>query len=197
MIKTTAYIVIPAMAGLSAVSKPLIFVVIGEKWALCASILQVICFTYMLGPIHSLNLNLLKVKGRTDLTLRISIVQKVLAIIALIVALPYGILAMCYAGIVTSFLMLFMNTYYTGKFINVGFIKQMKDIMPSFLLSMAMMAAVFFVQSLIPNIYLKLIAGITTGISFYYVFSVLLKFEELEDAKTILHDMIQRKRKKK
>lgn len=197
MIRTSAFIIIPAMAGLSAIAKPLIYVVIGEKWALCASILQVICFTYMLAPIHSLNLNLLKVKGRTDLTLRISIVQKVLAIIALIIALPYGILAMCYAGIITSFLMLFMNTYYTGKFINVGFIRQMRDILPSFILSMIMMAIVFLIQSVIPNIYLNLIVSIIIGIAFYYGFSVLFKFEELEDAKTIIHDMIQRKKNKK
>ena len=71
MMKTTAFVVCPLMFGLSAVSRPLIYLTIGAKWALCAQILQIICFMFLFLPLQSLSINLLQAMGRSDLSLRI------------------------------------------------------------------------------------------------------------------------------
>lgn len=56
MVKTSAFIVFPLMLGLSAVSRPLIYFTIGEKWQLCVQILQIICFMFVFMPIQSLSI---------------------------------------------------------------------------------------------------------------------------------------------
>jgi O-antigen/teichoic acid export membrane protein len=195
MIRTAAFVIFPSMIGLSAVSVPLMAVVLGPKWGLCAQILTIISFTYMLSPIHTLNRNLILVKGRSDITLKLSIIQKVLGVILLISAVPFGIFAMFYAGLISSILMLFMNTYYTGKFINVGFWRQMKDITPTFILCTIMFVAVRLVMFAIPNIYIQLVVSILVGAGVYVGLAYLFKFEELGEVWSMYKEM--RKQRKK
>ena len=195
MIRTSAFVIFPAMFGLAAVAVPLMYVILGPKWGLCAQILTIISFTYMLSPIHSLNRNLLLVKGRSDITLKLSIIQKVIGLILLISAVPFGIFAMFYAGLIGSLLMLFMNTYYTEKFINVGFWRQMKDITPTFILCVIMFIAVRLTMAVIPNIYIQLVVSILVGAGIYVGMAKLFKFEELGEVWSMYKEM-RRQRKK-
>lgn len=194
MIRTSCFIIFPLMTGLSAVAKPLIYFTIGEKWALCVVLLQIMCFSKMWFPVHSLNLNLLQVKGRSDLFLKLEIIKKTLSIAILFASIPFGIVAMCYFGILSSLIQLFINTYYTGRLINVGFKKQMRDIAPTFFLSMTMFLIVLISIQFVDNIILQLIVGITIGVIVYLSGSYILKFKELEEILVIYNDIKIRKK---
>lgn len=74
VIKSTMLITFACMLGLAAVAKPLIVLLIGEKWLPAVGFLQIICFSGMLYPLHAINLNILQVKGRSDLFLRLEVI---------------------------------------------------------------------------------------------------------------------------
>ena len=195
MIRTSCFVVFPVMIGMSAVARPLTFVAIGEKWDFSAYLLQIVCFSMMWYPLHALNLNLLKVKGRSDLFLKLEIIKKIIGICILCISIPLGIVAMCYFNILTSIICLILNTYYTGKLINVGFLKQMRDIAPTIILSMVMFVSVLFTIQFIPNKYLQLIVGILIGCSIYLAGSYLLKFPELKEVVLMYNDLKNRNKK--
>lgn len=192
MIRTSCFIIFPIMIGMSAVAKPLTFVTIGEKWDFSASLLQILCFSMMWYPVHSINLNLLKVKGRSDLFLKIEIIKKIIGICILCISVPLGIVAMCYFNILSSMIALFINTYYTGKLINVGYLKQMRDIAPTLILSMVMWGVVLFIIQFIPNIYIQLIVGIIVGAAVYIASSYFFKFPELKEVLVMYKDLKNR-----
>ncbi len=194
MIRTSCFIIFPIMIGMSAVAHPLTLVVIGEKWEFSAYLLQIICFSLMWYPVHSLNLNLLMVKGRSDLFLKLEIIKKIMGICILCISVPLGIVAMCYFGILSSIISLIINTYYTGKLINVGFFKQMRDIAPTLILSMVMWVAVLFTIQYLPNIYIQLPVGILIGALIYLAGSYLLKFPKLNEVLVMYKDIKKRKK---
>ena len=194
MIKTSCFIIFPIMMGLSAVAYPLTLVAIGEKWEFSAYLLQIICFSMMWYPVHALNLNLLMVKGRSDLFLKLEIIKKIMGVCILCISVPLGIVAMCYFGILSSIISLFINTYYTGKLINVGILKQMRDIAPTLILSMVMWVAVLFTIQYFPNIYIQLPVGILIGALIYLAGSYLLKFPELNEVLVIYKDIKNKKK---
>ena len=165
----------------------------GEKWDFSASLLQIICFSMMWYPVHSLNLNLLQIKGRSDLFLKLEIIKKIMGISILCISIPLGIVAMCYFNILTSLIALFINTYYTGKLINVGYLKQMRDIAPTLLLSMVMWGAVLFIIQYIPNKYIQLPVGILIGAAIYLSGAYLLKFQELKEVFVMYNDLKKHK----
>ena len=107
---------------MAAVARPMVILLITEKWEECIIYLQILCFSLMWYPVHALNLNLLKVKGRSDLFLRLEIIKKIMGLVILFVTLPMGIVYMCIGSVVSSFVSLFLNTYYTGKLMAATFL---------------------------------------------------------------------------
>ncbi len=194
MIRTSCFIIFPLIIGMSAVAKPLVYVTIGEKWDFSAYLLEIICFSMMWYPIHALNLNLLKVKGRSDLFLRLEIIKKIIGVCILCISVPLGIIAMCYFSILSSLICLIINTYYTGKLINVGFMKQMRDIAPTLLLSLVMFIIVRIIIYFIGNIYIQLPVGVIVGALVFLCSSYLLKLPELKEVLVMYKDIKNRKK---
>lgn len=188
-LKLSAFIIFPLMIGMSAVARPFIDIVLGTQWGFCGQLLQIICFAMMWYPIHAINLNLLQVKGRSDLFLRLEIIKKILGITVLCITAPFGLVVMCYGQIFNSIVALVINTYYTGKLINVGFIRQMKDLLPTLLLSLTMFGAILLVNGFIEVNMHRLIIGILVGIIVYLSGSYIFKFKELQT----LFSLIRRK----
>ena len=185
-LKLSAFIIFPLMLGLSAVSEPFVEIFIGRQWSYCSSLLQILCFSMMWFPIHAINLNLLQVKGRSDLFLRLEVIKKTIGIAILCVTIPMGLTVMCFGQIISSIVALIINTYYTGKLIDIGFFKQMKDLLPITLLSLAMFAVVLAVVNLIDDIHLQLVCGIIVGTATYISASILFRFNEINELKALI-----------
>jgi O-antigen/teichoic acid export membrane protein len=177
-LRLSAFVVFPLMIALAALAASVVDVVLGDKWNGIILWLQLLCFASMWYPIHAINLNLLQVKGRSDLFLRLEIIKKIIGIAILIITIPIGITAMCIGGIAHSLIALVINTHYTGKLISIGFFKQMKDLLPSLIYSFSMGIMVFFVIKLIDNNVFKLIIGMVIGIAYYVFIAYLTKSKE-------------------
>lgn len=181
MLRLATFVVFPACLGLGAVAYPMIAVLLTERWIFAATLLQIIVFGRMWYPVHSINLNLLKVKGRSDLFFRLEVIKKILGVAMLCITVPLGIKAMCYGSIVNSLIALVINTHYTGRLISLGIVAQMRDYLPSFILSVAMFAVVVLIVGLLGNTLLSLVAGIIVGVLFYLGGSWLFRFPELRE----------------
>ena len=184
-LKLSAYVVFPLMTGLAAVSFPFIRIVLGEKWIFCAVLLQIICFSMMWYPIHAINLNLLQVQGRSDLFLRLEIIKKAIGVSILCLTIPLGLKTMCFGGVVSSLLCLVINTFYTGKLIQVGFIMQMRDLFPTLVVSLLMFVLVLSLQWMTENLYAQLLGGIILGSGFYLAVTRILRFQELQELSSL------------
>ena len=186
MLRCSAFVIFPVMVMLSALAKPFIVILITDKWIDSVLLLQIICFSMMWYPIHAINLNLLWVKGRSDLFLRLEIWKKVLGLTVMACTLPFGLVYFVSAGIASSIICLVINTYYTGKLINVGFTKQMHDLFPTLALSLLIFVIVLTMNQFITNLWLQLILGGTVGVGVYIGAAILLKLPELDDVKYML-----------
>lgn len=189
LLKLSAYIIFPLMVGVSSVSQALVNITIGSRWQYCALLLQIICFSYMWYPIHAINLNLLQVKGRSDFFLKLEIAKKIVGVSVLCFTYRFGLEAMCFGNIASSLLCLVINTYYTGRLINVGYFKQMCDLLPTFVVCLFMYALIFVINQFVYSDVLQLLVGILVGISFYFAVTYILKFKELQE----LLSMVKRK----
>lgn len=179
-LKMSAFVIFPLMLGLSAVAHPLVLVLLKSQWEFTAVLLQIICFAMMWFPIHAINLNLLQVKGRSDLFLKLEIYKKIIGVTILVSTIPFGLVTMCFGQILSSVLSLVINTYYTGRLIKVGFWVQMRDLSPIIINSLIMWCLVLCVVNFLPvNNLIKLVSGIIIGISFYLSINKLTKSDNL------------------
>lgn len=187
LLKTSAFIIFPLMVGLAAVAKPFIVSILTEKWLYSATLLVPISLTGMWYPVHAINLNLLQVKGRSDLFLKLEIIKKIVGVAVLCISIPFGLYAMCWAGVLTSLISLAINTHYTGMLIHLGFFRQMHDLLPTLLLSLFMGAAVYAIVTFIPmHSVLALCVGVIAGFAIYVLAAKLLSFPEFTELSSIL-----------
>lgn len=181
-LRLSAFIVFPLMIGLAAVAKPLILLLLKEQWSFSIILLQIICFSMMWYPIHAINLNLLQVKGRSDLFLKLEIIKKCIGVAILCATVPMGLIAMCIGSIFSSIICLVVNTHYTGKLIQVGFLTQMRDLLPTLAYSLTTGILVFVIVNILPGLWLQLTAGITVGILFFLAITRITHSRDLRDA---------------
>lgn len=194
LIKSTALISFMMMLGLAVVSKPLILTLIGEKWLSSVAYLQLLCLVGMFYPLHALNLNILNVLGRSDLYLRLGIIKKILAVPIIIMGIYFGIKIMILGMLVISFFAYYINSYWSGKFINYSILEQARDIFPSFLLASFTAATVYFIGILI-DLKMGLLLGvqILSGIFIFISLSELMKFKDYRYLKKIILDKLYEK----
>ena len=148
VIKTTMLITFVCMLGLAAIAKSMVVVLIGEPWLSCVVMLQIICFNMMLYPLHAINLNMLKVQGRSDLFLKLEIIKKIIAVGPIICGIFWSIYAMLLGSVLTGFVAYYLNAYYSGPFLKYGVMCQVKDLLPSFGVALAMAIPVFAISFL-------------------------------------------------
>lgn len=186
LLRVSAFVVFPLMVMLAAVAAPLIRVMITSKWDGCVGFLQILSLAMMWYPIHAINLNLLQVKGRSDLFLRLEIYKKIFGVLILTCTIPLGVTAMCWGLVIGSVFSLVMNTYYTGKLIKVGFFIQMKDLLPTLVNSVIMGGIAYYIVNKIDNSFISLITACSMAIFFYLTTSYVLKFPELKEVILII-----------
>lgn len=187
LLRLSAFIIFPMMCLLAGVAYPLVELLIGEKWRFAATLIIPLSFTMMWWPIHAINLSLLQVKGRSDLFLRLEIIKKIIGVAVLVSSIPFGLLFMCYAGIVTSIICLIINTYYTRKLIQVGFFTQMKDLSGIFFMSLLIYITSFFVCILVFDRILSIVLACLIAILLFTLFSFLFNKNDINQLLQIIN----------
>ena len=135
VIIVTTFIVFPSMFSLAALADPLFKSMLPQRWWGGAPYLQLLCIAGAFYPLHAINLNILKVKGRSDLYLYIEVIKKVLAAIIFSITIWFGIYAVLVGQIIWSALAFIPNSFFSAKLIKYPPSSQVGDVFPAFLIS--------------------------------------------------------------
>lgn len=182
LLKVSAFIIFPLMIGLASVSAPLVHFLLPERWNGCIPILQILCFSLIWQPISLVNLNLLNAAKRPDVVLKLELIKKPLGLLALVISIPYGVIAMCFANLAICVFAVVLNTILTSRTLAVPFWKQVMDLMPilvnSVVMGVCVYASTYFIR--IPSV--SLFLGILIGAVYYIVSSYIFMPELMKEA---------------
>lgn len=174
--KTSAYVLSPMLFGLAAVAEPLVLWLLTEKWLPCVPYLQILCINSALMPLQTANNQTLYAMGRTDIVLKLNIVKKSFGLLMVIIFARISVLAMTWAGVITAVVCLILNTYPNKKLLGYGLWEQIRDVVPCWLLSGAMMLLVQTVSllslPLVPELIVKILVGVVSYVALSAIFRV-------------------------
>jgi O-antigen/teichoic acid export membrane protein len=177
----------PIMAGLALTARPVVYVLLTEKWAACVHWLQLLCIAGLLYPFQSLHLNVLIAKGRSDLFFFLEVIKKILIVILIAITCRWGVTGMLWGQIAMSVLGYYINSYYTTRLIGYSLKEQLADLAPYAAISALMGVGVYLVR-LVPfaGDALLLAAEVLLGITLYVVLSYVFRLPAfLETAQAI------------
>lgn len=196
-IKTSIYVMAPLMMGMAFAAKPIISLLLTDKWLLCVPFVRIFCITYMFYPIHTANLNAMKAMGRSDLFLKLEIIKKVFGLVLLLSTMWFGIMAMAYSLLVSSLFGQIINSWPNRKLLNYGYLEQLKDILPGIGLAVVMGGCIYFVGLFPLPIILILIIQVVSGALIYITLSAALHLESFEYLLKILKNNFKKIIKKR
>ena len=107
------------MILLAAVAEPLVLLLLTEKWLGAVPFLRIFCLALLFDHICHINSNMMYVKGQSKLFLRLEIIKKVIVFPLLLLAIPYGVIAICFVPMVHELVDLVLGTYYIRRLLGI------------------------------------------------------------------------------
>jgi O-antigen/teichoic acid export membrane protein len=187
LIRLTSFILFPIILLIAALADTIFQLLLPERWWQASFYLQLMCLAGVIIPINAINLNILKVLGRSDLILGLEVIKKSLFIVILVISSRYGIKGILVGQIIMSILAYIPNSYYSKSLIVYGVKQQMLDFMPSLILAGSISYVVWRMQVVIVwgDLTKLFILGFG-GVLVYLTFSYVLRFEVFSQAKQLL-----------
>lgn len=130
----------------AGLAEPLFGLILGETWLPAVEFFRILALAYILFPIHSLNINLLSLFDRSDLFLKLEIAKKIITVASLALGYFFGVEGLLWSIVLSSYVGLFINAFYSGKFINYSFLTQVKDMLPIFIMALGVYGTLHFLQ---------------------------------------------------
>lgn len=184
----------PMMLIAILVATPLFSLVLGDKWLDSVFYFQFFAITGVFHPMHVYNLNILKVVGKSDVYLLVSVLKKISLIFFVLITCTQGLTMLMLGLVAHNFVALFINIYFGAKELGYTMLEQIKDfliiLLPA-LLSFGIVYAsnrYFNYSSLMSN-FTEIIAVTLVYSLIYLVISILLKGRAIKDFVYTLSDI--------
>lgn len=195
-LRAPLFVLYPFLTFMAVLAEPMVLALIGEQWLPCVPILQILCVGAMWNPLTTVNLNLLYVKGRTDKVLKLEFIKKPIAFLILFSMIPFGLIWLCVGRSLYNFIAFCFNCYYTNKYIQLGFWRQLKSIAPIFFYCAVSAVTMLIVDGVLEfgsRLWTELVVVSAVGFISYIAMAVLFHDESLSDAVSMITDRLGKK----
>lgn len=182
LIRVLAAIVLPIVTIMFVTCRPLIEIVIGEKWLPVVPYLRIMCLYGWIYIIFTINNQIITIKGRSDYYLHIQIIDKVLILTSIFFTYKYGITAMIYGHMVSTIITYFIGSFYLRKLLEITITHQLRNILPFFISAAVALFAGIFASNSIANNYNNIIFSTITCGFIYLLLLRICRVKELDVA---------------
>ncbi len=181
MMRFTAFLSFPCMLGLSLIAHDFILVLLGERWAQCVPLMQVLCIGGAFMPLYALYQNLAISSGRSDIYMWCSIAQIVLQIAVILCFHGQGIMGMVRAYTLFNIVWLAAWHIFTSRLIRLRAADVVLDVAPFAAVALLTMAVAYFCPQQIGDMRLRLVARIAVAVVVYVGVMKLLRVRILDE----------------
>lgn len=189
----TCLLIFPALIGLISIAKPLVLLILTEKWLPAVAYIQIYSIAYMLFPVQVANMEAIKAMGYSGISLKLEIIKKVIETTILIISVFMGVIAIVWGVVFFNFVCLFINLYPSKKYLDYGVFEQVKDIIPTFLCAIMMGFSIYWIQYLPIHLLLILMLQMIMGVLVFGLFCYLSKNESFLYVKSLITEKLKRK----
>ncbi len=186
IIRINSFTIFPAITILILVAEPLIISLLGEKWRGSIVFLQILGISGYVMHLHSINQNVLKVCGGGRDYLSQGFFRNGITVMGVLIAVNISAVAMAWAFVIGEFLQLFVNVYYSNKYIKFSIGEQFKIMSPIILITILMAVSVYIVglypyESNLVKVIVMSVLGLLIygGLSATFKLEAFIEFKEL------------------
>lgn len=185
-LRIIASIVVPTMLLFAGCMNPFIRVLIGDQWIPAAKFAILLCFAQMFDPLTRVNSNILYVKGRSDILLKLEVIKKIIGISTIVIAVQFGVTWLCVGRVLYSAVAFVLNAAFGGRFLDMSVFRQIREVLPSYIVGLAVFALSYRVSTLIENKWISLFGSGFLGLALALIMAFVLKLEICAEVRSLL-----------
>lgn len=168
-------IIAPLMFGLAAVGKPLIRILLTEKWIESVPFLQICCVYYLISAIYNAYLQSFKAVGRSGLSLTMEIIDDTIGILLVVFFFRVSVMAIAVVTVISRLVACIITVFVNSKLFQVPVFYQMKDIVFPFFAAIVMFLLVVAVGKLEFSDGVILLIQLLVGVVSYTILALVIK----------------------
>lgn len=192
MINVCYYVTTPVLFGLIGCSENIVRFIFTDKWLSAVPYMQIACVVWFLNSIQAINQQVVLAKGRSDICLKIEIINKVMTFVALIICVKYGVFAIALSQVFISVIGVYLNLYPNRKLINCTIVEQLNCCFIEVFVNVIMLVFVYLIGCSSIDYRIELILQILAGVFIYVIFSIIFKLNGYMIIKSFLLSKIKR-----
>lgn len=192
MLRFTCFLSMPLMLGFALVANEFILITIGDKWAGCVPLLQVLCISGAFVPLYTMYQNLAMSQGRSDIFMWLNIGQIVLQILIVMLFYRFSMLIMVCAYSVFMILWLIPWHHFTGRLIRYRWTDAFKDIAPFALSAAFAMVVTYWATNMISHLYILIAIRFVLAAAIYYGIMKMAKVQILKECEQFIFKKLKK-----
>ncbi len=194
MIKCTTFCIFPMMVVLVFLAAPIIELLYGQKWLGCVPYLQIVCFSAVLRPFDTVNMQAILARGRSDLYFKLMVIRRIACLAILASTIRLGILPFFICSTFTIVpLGVIMNAFPNQRYLGYSIRMQLGDVSESFFLALATGACIFATTYIPAPRLVLLFPQIAFGFGIYFGLAYMLRVSPLVEIAKSLYPMAERR----
>lgn len=191
ILTTTLLGITPVFVLLFGLAGSIVFVLFGDKWMEVVPMLEIIAWSILLYPFNSINLNILKVKRKTGLFLKLEAIKKGILILLIVITLPFGLYYVVLTNVIISVIALFLNNYFSSSLINYSLAEQIKDCIYILISGIVMFVALYLIKMLNPELgFFQLVVCSVVSVIAYALMCILLMPQKIKSLVNLVRKKI-------
>lgn len=179
-LKLACFIIFPISATFTALSEPLVKLLLTEKWLGMVNFLMILSLTYMFSPITMFGWQLINSKGRSDLTLKAEVIRKIFAIGVLLVTVQFGVIYICVGIFVSMLFDILVISHFIRIVSDFGLVAIIRNVIPYFFAAMFSGFCAYFVSTLVENELFSIVLSSGVSIIAYVLICFVLRCKEVK-----------------
>lgn len=192
MIQQMVFIICPIFVLAAVIAPALFSLILTDKWLPAVPYFRILVVFGIFAPLNSYNLDIVNIKGRSDLFLKLNIIKKIIVVIGIACTLPFGIWPLVVFRACSAIINYIINSHFSGKFINYPLKEQLNDIFPIFLLTIGVSSLVALVNVQVTGYsnWYSLLLGLGGGL-LYWLVAKFINFPPYKEIENILRPRLK------
>lgn len=188
--KTLFFVVAPLLVGVVGTAPSIVSILLTEKWNPCIPFMQLMSISYLTMALQSVSGQAMLAIGESGAYMKMEIVKKVISIVLIIGAIPFGVYTMVGVSILSGIAGVGINVFYSKRLLGYRGSELARDILPTVGAASIMGGVVYVMNGLSLNVYALLVVQVVIGMIVYILASFGLKNESLYYLFTIIRQKI-------
>lgn len=175
--RVSSFILFPVIIGLCIIAKPLVILILTEKWISCIPFLVISALTFLLSPLQTSNAQVINAMGRSDTFLRLEIIKKIVGIIILLLSvfLFDDVIYVAYGGLALAIISSIINMMPNRYYLNYSIRSQVLDLLPNIMISAVMAICIYPLSFVFDNDLLLITSQVILGVVIYILLALVTK----------------------